>query len=574
MSAASTKAKSKRIAIVGSGVSGLGAAWLLSQHSPHSVTLYEKEDYVGGHTHTVMYQPPTPTPGTTHTDNDAGQVPAPVPVDTGFIVYNCLTYPNLINFFKTLDVATEGSDMSFALSRDSGRFEWAGSNLTTLFAQVSNLWRPEFWRMLYDVIRFNHLATDLLSDSAAGDPTKLTIGEYLDRHGYSEAFRRDYLIPMTAAVWSTPMDKCALAFPAYTLIKFMHNHCLLNIINQPQWRTVTGGSWSYVRKVVAGLRDIRTGTAIVSIVRRPSATTGNTTVEIVDSQGRTEQFDHVVLSTHADQSLAILGDDATPEERALLSSFQFTSNHAVLHADSSLMPARRAAWSSWNYLMRSADFKDLRRHGQTAETSAQVTKLGGTDTTRTTNLPDTVSLTYWMNRLQNIPEDQYGPILISLNPLDPPRPELTLGQWDYTHPLVTPESVAAQARLAQYQAQQFDRIDQEPTHGDDGGSVDQDTVAVTTPAPMQTSFCGAWTKYGFHEDGLTSGLNVATALGATCPFEISDATHIRDTPPPSSALLRGMFAALNLLFANSGPIFSAVLLTILLTLAVQFYGIY
>ncbi|KAK9762652.1 hypothetical protein K7432_011414 [Basidiobolus ranarum] len=236
-----------KVAIIGSGVSGLGAAWALSEHSDHNVTLYEKNDYVGGHTHTVDYRVPSCSIATRPTGdkgNDKAQdIGAEVPVDTGFIVFNNLTYPNLLQFFRHLGVEYIDSDMSFSVSRDKGEFEWAGNNLLTLFAQHENLYSIPMWQTVYDIIKFNFEATEIISLPEGHPDREITVGEFLDRKNYSEAFRRNYLLPMTAAIWSTPPDKCSLEFPAYILIKFMHNHCLLQITNRPQWLTVKNGRY-------------------------------------------------------------------------------------------------------------------------------------------------------------------------------------------------------------------------------------------------------------------------------------------------------------------------------------------
>ncbi|KAJ1984665.1 hypothetical protein H4R34_000499 [Dimargaris verticillata] len=493
-----TPKQSKRVAVIGSGISGLGAAWLLQNHSPHTVTVYEAEAYIGGHTHTVDYKP-------LHDKRRAEQ--HSVPVDTGFIVYNELTYPNLIAFFRHLRVATQPSSMTFAVSRDHGAFEWAGTSLLTLFGQASNLWRPSFWRMLYDVLRFNWLATDLLSlPETHPHRHNLSIGEYLDMHRYSQSFRDNYLIPMTAAVWSTPMNKCALRFPAFTLIQFLHNHCLLSVVSRPQWRTVSQGSRSYVDHVTAGLDDLRPLTK-VERVQRVYADKAPRTLEgirITDASGQCEEFDYAIFATHADQALAILGPDATADEQQILGAFEFSQNRAVLHSDPTLMPARSSLWSSWNYMMVSK-----------AHCPGAVDRSG-------------ISLTYWMNELQNIDATKFGSIFVSLNPLEEPHPKQYFGEWVYTHPMMTSEAVDAQQRLARAQ------------YGIPSAAGSQTFKNLTG-----TLFCGAWSNYGFHEDGLTSGLRAAAALGAECPFPIADATKVRNVPIQSSQVIRFIFGLID-----------------------------
>ncbi|KAJ1979130.1 hypothetical protein H4R35_001635 [Dimargaris xerosporica] len=496
--AMATSKQPKRVAVVGAGISGLSAAWLLQNHSPHTVTVYEAETYVGGHTHTVDYTPP-------YDKRRVSQ--ASVPVDTGFIVYNELTYPNLIAFFRHLGVTTQPSSMTFAVSRDRGVFEWAGTNLLTLFGQTSNLWRPSFWRMLYDILRFNWLATDLLSlPESHPHRHNLSISEYLDMHHYSQSFRDNYLIPMTAAVWSTPMDKCALRFPAFTLVQFLHNHCLLNVVNRPQWRTVSQGSRSYVDRVTAGLDDLRPSTKIERVQRVYADKAQRTLqgIRVTDASGHQEDFDYVVFATHADQTLAILGSDATVDEQQILGAFEFSRNRAVLHSDPTLMPARSSLWSSWNYMMVSKAYCPGAVHSSS------------------------VSLTYWMNELQTIDATKFGSIFVSLNPLAEPHPKRCFGEWVYSHPMMTPEAVDAQQRLAHAQ------------YGMPSAAGSQ-----TFKEQTGTLFCGAWTNYGFHEDGLTSGLRAAVALGAECPFPIADATKVRKVPVQSSQAVRAIFSLID-----------------------------
>jgi predicted NAD/FAD-binding protein len=311
----------KRIAIVGSGISALSTLWTL-RNAPHDITLFEKEDRLGGHTNTATWTSPLNPSHTT-------------PVDTGFIVLNIATYPNFIAFLKELDVKTIASQMTFGISRDDGAFEWSGTSLGALFAQKGNALRPSFWRMIFDIVRFNIFSLDLLSNPAA--PSKeLTIGEYLEKEGYSDAFRDDYLIPMTACVWSTGPDKCALEFPALTLVRFMWNHHLLSTVaERPPWLTIEGGSKRYIDAVLkecAGA-NIKLSTPVQSLKRVDGR------VELVlggKAQGKTEVFDEVVLACHGDQARSIVGNAATLEESDILSAFETSPNVAYLHSDLSV----------------------------------------------------------------------------------------------------------------------------------------------------------------------------------------------------------------------------------------------
>ncbi|CAG8448797.1 5126_t:CDS:2 [Funneliformis caledonium] len=457
----------KRVAIIGSGSAGMGAAWLLSEHSSHNVTLYEQYDYLGGHTHTVDFT----VPSTKSSDS-----PLTTPVDTGFIVFNPVTYPNLLRFFQYKNVEYIPSEMSFSVSRNKGEFEWAGKNLFTVFVQPKNLLNLEMWKTVYDIMRFNFHATDLLELEDDHPEKKMNLGEYLKVHGYSSAFKDNYLLPMTAAIWSTPPDKCALDFPALTLIQFMHNHCLLQVLNRIQWLTVKNGSRKYVETISPHIHNVRLSTKVTSITRKPyipSDPSSPPIITITDSNGRRDEFDHVIFTTHADQALQILGDQATEDERRILGSVRFSQNRAVLHSDLSLMPINRLAFSSWNYITKST------------ETSVNV---------------EQISLTYDMNILQSIDKSVYGPVLVSLNPIFEPDPSKVVGSWLYEHPQYTPATIAAQAELH----------------------------TIQNLPNLATTFAGAWTKYGFHEDGFTSGLKIAKEfLGASSPFEIIDATYVR-----------------------------------------------
>ena len=409
------------IAIVGTGISGLSAAWLLSQR--HAVTLFEADGRVGGHSHTV----------------EAELEGKPVAVDTGFIVYNEPAYPNLTALFRELDVPTTPTEMSFAVSIDAGAFEYAGNNLAGLAAQPSNLFRRRFWSMLADLRRFYRTAPrDLAS---MGD---ISLGDYLDREGYGRPFREDHLFPMAAAIWSTPAIEVH-RHPAAAFVRFWENHGLLKFTGRPVWRTVRGGSREYVSRLTRGFADrILTSTAVASIRRHGEA------VELIDGLGRSRRFDHVVIATHGDQALRLLADPS-PHESQLLGSIGYTQNDVVLHTDVSLMPRRRSAWASWNYL---------------ADRSTEASGL---------------SVTYWMNRLQ--PLGNAPPIFVTLNPLREPRSGTIISRQVYQHPVLDARSARAQDQLWSLQGQR------------------------------NTWFCGAYFGAGFHEDGLQAGLAVAEDLG-------------------------------------------------------------
>lgn len=368
------------IAVVGSGISGLSAAWLLSKR--HRVVLYEAEGRLGGHSHTV----------------DA----AGLAVDTGFIVFNEATYPNLTALFDHIGVATERSDMSFAVSLDDGRLEYSGTGLLGLFAQGRNAISPRFWRMLRDLVRFYREAPR--NAAALG---LMTLDEYLDAAGYGEGFRNDHLYPMAAAIWSTPAAQIG-AYPAASFIRFCETHGLLKLSGRPIWRTVTGGSRSYVRVLADAIPEVITNHPVKTIVR-----TGNG-VEIIGPDGHRRVFDRVVIATHADQALEILAEP-DDEERRLLGAFGYIDNDAVLHSDSRLMPRRRRVWSSWNYMTVNDD--DRRR----------------------------LAVTYWMNRLQNIESER--PLFVTLNPHREIAPDVTLRRLRYRHPRFDAEAMEAQNEL-------------------------------------------------------------------------------------------------------------------------------
>ena len=421
-----------KVAIVGSGISGLAAAHRLRQHA--HVTLFEAGSYFGGHTHTVDLTLPTPQ-GTQSWG-----------VDTGFLVFNERTYPQLIALLAELNVETAPSDMSFSVqvpgARGTEPLEWSGSNLATVFAQKRNLLSPRFLGMLSDLLRFNRLCTHLAvegKDAELAEPLQA----FLDRHRFGSAFRNWYFLPMLGCIWSCPTDQM-LQFPVATMIRFCHNHGLLQVNDRPQWHTVVGGARHYVDKIIAALPDTRLRTPVRQIERDAAGVTLHT------DRG-SERFDHVVLATHSDQSLAML-QRPSPAESGVLGAIRYQPNRAVLHTDTSVLPGKQAAWAAWNY-ERAAD--------------------DGQESSR-------VCLHYLLGKLQPLPFEQ--PIIESLNPVREIAAHRVLAEFDYSHPVFDLAAIEAQQHVPRLQG------------------VDH------------TWYCGAWTGYGFHEDGLKSGLSVAEAL--------------------------------------------------------------
>jgi predicted NAD/FAD-binding protein len=386
-----TPVKRQRIAVVGSGISGLSAAWLLAKR--HDVTLFEADDRIGGHSNTV--EAPSPS--------------APIAVDTGFIVYNEDNYPNLKALFEHLSVPTKPAHMSFAVSIDDGAFEYSSHGIPALFAQKRNWVSPKFWRMISDLLRFQKQAP---KDLAEMERTSETLEAYLNRNGYGDLFKEAHLLPQAAAIWSCSMGQMS-AYPAASFVRFYMNHNLLTYDLKPTWRTVDGGSREYVRRLhadFAGRTVLRAGVAGVS---RDAA---GATLRFAD--GRTERFDAVLLATHSDQALRLL-DQPTAEERRLLGAIGYRANKAILHRDVSAMPKRRKAWAAWTH----KGYSD--RSGE-----------GG--------------VTYWMNELQSL---QGPPLFVSLNPAKAPDPALVIGEWDYEHPVFDQAAVAAQSELWSLQGQ-------------------------------------------------------------------------------------------------------------------------
>lgn len=419
----------RRIAIIGSGISGLAVAHGLKERA--HVTLFESGSYFGGHTHTVDVT----LDGHTHG------------VDTGFLVLNERTYPRLLALFEQLGVDIAPSDMSFSVQVPDIGLEWSGSDVSSVFAQRSNLVKPRFWRMLRDILRFNKLTTAIATDGQEAQMVE-PIGEFLVRHRFSDEFRDWYFLPMIGCIWSCPTDQM-LRFPIATLIRFCHNHGLIQVANRPQWYTVRGGARNYVEKIVAGVPDARLNCPVRSVRRVPPGS-GSAGVW-VDSDRGSERFDEVVFACHTDQALRLLSD-AGEAERTVLGAIRYQPNRAVLHTDRSVLPQRERAWASWNY-ERAAD--------------------GDREQAR-------VCLHYLLNRLQPLPFTT--PVLVSLNPVTEPRADTVVGEYEYDHPIFDLAAIAAQKRVPELQG-----------------------VA-------HTWFCGAWTRYGFHEDGLMSGEAVVRGM--------------------------------------------------------------
>ncbi len=420
-----------RVAIVGSGIAGLSAAHHLHGHA--DISLFEAGDYFGGHTHTVDI---TLAGANGHVSYG---------VDTGFLVYNERTYPGLIDLFAQLGVQTAQSDMSFSVQApwgNSGRtLEWNGADLNSVFAQRSNLLRPKFWWLLREIMRFNRLCTQLAQsydDGALMQPLQ----DFLDSHGFGVTFKDNYLLPMLGCIWSCPTAQM-LQFPAATMVRFCDNHGLLQVNNRPQWFTVQGGAKHYVQAITSRIANKHLNTPVLSIERDEQGVVLHTALGA-------QQFDHVVIATHADQGLRLLAQ-ASAEERSVLSDIGFQDNLAVLHTDASVMPRQRLAWAAWNY----------QRTTDTCENAH-------------------VCLHYWLNKLQPLPFTQ--DVFVSLNPDRPIAPQHVLGRFEYSHPVFDLAAIQAQRRLGSLQGRQH------------------------------TWFAGAWTGYGFHEDGCKAGRAAAQGI--------------------------------------------------------------
>ncbi len=407
-----------RIAVVGAGISGLGSAFYLERVG-HAVTLFEAADYFGGHTHTV----------------DVTLDGLTAPVDTGFLVCNDHTYPNILKLFAELGVDLAPSDMSFAVRADRDGIEWSGTSFVSLFAQPSNAFKPKFLRFLADIMRFNRLGTAMVLQSRV---PQISVRDFLAKEHFSQALFDWYIWPMVGSIWSTPRGD-VLDFELPMLLRFCHNHGLLRVQDRPKWMTVRGGTKTYVARIVSKLRDARISTPIKRIVR------GVGFVELVMDHGH-ERFDAVVLACHSDQALKLLAHP-TDTERNALSAVRYQANRCVLHTDASLMPRRRRAWSAWNYL-----------------------QVNDADNARP------VALTYWMNLLQPLPFKTQ--LFETLNPPVDPRKDSLIAEFEYWHPLLNQAAIQAQQLITNVQGLN------------------------------NTYFAGAWLKNGFHEDGLSSALDV------------------------------------------------------------------
>lgn len=411
------------IAIIGSGISGLGAAYLLSHK--HDIVLYEKNDYIGGHSRTI----------------DVDTKDGTIPVDTGFIVFNDWNYPNLFGLFDTIGVPYQKSDMSFGVTVEDGWLEYSSDGL---FAQRMNLIRPQYWGMLLDVFKFNKQSLAYIEQDAS-----ISLGDCLKQLGMGEWFKQYYILAMGAAIWSCPVETI-MQYPAQTFLRFFKNHGLLSINDRPQWYTVTGGSRAYIEKLIAPFKEhilLNNGAKKVQRLGKK--------LEVTDSQGNKRQFDHVVFACHGDQALQLI-DRPDQAVQHVLKHFNYQRNHIIVHSDPSFMPKRQQCWASWVYLSGEAGNQQ------------------------------SVSLTYWMNNLQSLPTDQ--PILVTLNPARRPKDELIHDEHYFSHPVFDGPAIAAQQQIN------------------------------TIQGHHNMSFCGAYQRYGFHEDGLLSAVNVAKSLRADIPW--------------------------------------------------------
>ncbi|EFN59627.1 hypothetical protein CHLNCDRAFT_29187, partial [Chlorella variabilis] len=425
--------ESRRVAVVGSGISGLSAAFLLHR-SGARVTLYESEESCGGHT---------------LTDTSSGY-----PIDLGFQVYNLTTYPHLVGLFEELGVETQPSEMSFALSVDGGAVEWGSHSLDTVFAQRSNLASSAFLGMIRDVVRFGRQAPEVLAPGSEAQYGGMTLGQYLSLRRYGTAFRDYYVAPMCAAVWSVPNAQ-VLDFPVVTLVRFWVNHHLLDLSQRPCWRVVSGRGKQYVDRILAVLPDVRTATP----VRAVRSLGPHGPVQLAAGDGSEEEYDAVVLATHSDISLRMLGEAGPEGLLEVLRAVPYADNDVWLHTDASLMPRSRKTWASWNFLGRS---------GQEGDTAA-------------------VCVTYWANRLQPLPPGAPN-LFVTLNPIHPPAADKVHRRLTLAHPVFSFASDQAQRRLPAAQARR-------------------------RPCAGGVFLAGAWAGYGFHEDGIKSAVDAVQAMG-------------------------------------------------------------
>jgi hypothetical protein len=416
-----------KIAVIGSGISGLAISYLLNKK--HNITLFEKNDYVWGHARTVEI-------------NDNGKI---ISVDTGFIVFNKRNYPLLISLFKYLDIKVIKSAMSFGVSIDQGEIEYGTSTISSFFSQKKNLISFSFWKMIYDIFRFNSKAKITVEQNAS-----INMEQLLEILKLSSWFKKYYLLPMGGSIWSTSVKEM-LNFPAITFINFFENHGLLSISNQPQWYTVEGGSKEYVKKFSQSFTEqIKQNAQIEKVVRRDNC------IEIYHKNKIVDKFDHVIFATHSDTSLKLL-ESPTKLEQEILGNINYQKNLMVLHSDVNFMPRIKNAWSSWVYLSNS------------------------------NNSEKKVSLSYWMNNLQRL--DTSTPIIVTLNPAIKPNERLIYDVYEFEHPVFNQKAIDAQKNIFKIQGE--NRI----------------------------WYCGAWQRYGFHEDGLLSAVNLAKKFDIDIPWQ-------------------------------------------------------
>ena len=442
----------KRIAIIGAGISGLGCAYALRQQRDLDITVYEGGDHIGGHSNTVNFTLKNGNQDITHG------------IDTGFLVFNRKTYPRLVRLFEEIQAPIAISEMSFSVSIDTAEkfqkprtIEWAGNDLNSFFGQRSNLLSPSFWRMAYDILRFNRLATQLANyQIEAGhlyaEPDE-TIASFLDRNRFSQSFRENYFLPMIGAIWSCSVEQM-LEFPIQTMVRFCHNHGLLQIQNRPQWLTVQGGSREYVKRLVAALEKNHVAFKREAVLRVNASNESAPQSEVITQSG-SAWFDEVVMACHSDQSLELVhGIDQNAKN--ILAAIPYQQNRAILHTDIHFLPTVKRCWAAWNYTAKSGAMPSAKQH---------------------------VSVNYLINRLQPLPPEFNDlQIIVSLNPLTDPDPTLVHQEIHYAHPVFDMGAIQAQKELPLIQ----------------GNS--------------SIWYCGAWTGFGFHEDGLRSGELVAEAL--------------------------------------------------------------
>ena len=429
-----------KVAIIGGGISGLGCAYALGKSGKIDITLYEGGPHIGGHSNTIDMTLSGIAGNVTHG------------VDTGFLVFNQRTYPRLLRLFNELQVPVAKSDMSLSVSvptadeGNQGKLEWAGHNLDSLFAQRKNLFNPKFLRMVYDILKFNRLTTKLAKQEHL-DQVSLTVGEFLDQHRFKKEFREWYFLPMIGAIWSCPSSQM-LEFPVSTMIRFCHNHGLLQINDRPQWLTVAGGSREYVKRICEALNqfEVIINRSFVESVKRV-----NSGVQ-VKSGGHVQTYDHVIFATHSDISLGLI-EDLSSQEEEILSAVQYQPNRAVLHTDETVLPQNQKCWAAWNYATVGFDAEKQ------------------------------VCVNYLINKLQPLPSEWASQqVIVSLNPVQEPQAEKVHAEIEYAHPIFDKAAIEAQHQLPLIQG------------------------------VNNTWFCGAWTGYGFHEDGLRSGELVANEI--------------------------------------------------------------